>query len=144
MYDSLHRNLRLWSVTPNESSFGKIGHDESGSKQEFISFYNFLATVHLIFHFCYNIIQPEIAACFNDRFCHLKRHRFMVDGKARIFRMVDKCAVEIDNRRIESKFFIIRLAGAEGAAGGNDDLMAGFDCFLQNGFCFRGNGLFII
>lgn len=44
MYDSLHRNLRLWSVTPNESSFGKIGHDESGSKQEFISFYNFLAT----------------------------------------------------------------------------------------------------
>ncbi|MED3644114.1 hypothetical protein P5F75_12030 [Caldifermentibacillus hisashii] len=40
----MHRNLRLWSVISNESSFGKIGHDESGSKQEFISFYNFLAT----------------------------------------------------------------------------------------------------
>jgi len=68
----------------------------------------------------------------------------MIDAKARIFRMVDKSAVKIDNRRIESKFFIIRLAGAERAAGRDDDLMAGFDCFLQNGFCFRGDGLLII
>ncbi|MES9684875.1 hypothetical protein ABWK22_18645 [Gottfriedia acidiceleris] len=28
--------LRPWSVKPNESSFGKIGHGEQGSKHEFI------------------------------------------------------------------------------------------------------------
>jgi hypothetical protein len=29
----------------NESSFGKIGHDEEGIKQMLIGFYKFLATV---------------------------------------------------------------------------------------------------
>ena len=45
MYDSLYRNLRPRSVTPNESSFSKIGHVEQGSKQFLIEFYKVLATV---------------------------------------------------------------------------------------------------
>ena len=44
MYDSLYRNLRLWTVSSNESSFGKIGQVEARSKQDFIKFYKVLAT----------------------------------------------------------------------------------------------------
>ena len=44
MYDSLYRNLRLWTVISNESSFGKIGQVEARSKQDFIKFYKVLAT----------------------------------------------------------------------------------------------------
>jgi len=54
----LHPNLSPWSVIPNESSFGKIGHDEQGRLLEtiitsktchikcnvFITFYKFYAT----------------------------------------------------------------------------------------------------
>ena len=48
MYDSLYRNLRLWTVRSNESSFGKIGQVEARSKQDFIKFYKVLATVKKI------------------------------------------------------------------------------------------------
>jgi diacylglycerol kinase (ATP) len=34
----LHPNLRLWSVIPNWSSFGKTGHSEAGNKQDSIDF----------------------------------------------------------------------------------------------------------
>ena len=44
MYDSLYRNLRLWTVRSNESSFGQIGQVEARSKQDFIKFYKVLAT----------------------------------------------------------------------------------------------------
>ena len=35
MYHALYGNLRPWSVTQNESSLGKIGHDEWGMKQNY-------------------------------------------------------------------------------------------------------------
>jgi two-component system, NarL family, response regulator LiaR len=41
----LYPNLRLWSVLPNENSFGKIRYGEAGSKQLLIGFYRVLATV---------------------------------------------------------------------------------------------------
>ena len=46
--DTLVGNLRLWSVIPNESSFGKIGHIEKGMKHKslFITFYKFSVTVN--------------------------------------------------------------------------------------------------
>ena len=54
----MYPNLSPWSVIPNESSFGKIGHDEQGRLLEtiitcktchikcnvFITFYKFYAT----------------------------------------------------------------------------------------------------
>ena len=57
----MYPNLSPWSVIPNESSFGKIGHDEQGRLLEtiitcktchikcnvFITFYKFYATARL-------------------------------------------------------------------------------------------------
>ena len=43
MYHALYGNLRPWSVISNESSLGKIGHDEWGINKT-IEFYNVLAT----------------------------------------------------------------------------------------------------
>ncbi len=40
----MYPNLRLWTVRPNESSFGKIGQDEARNKHDFIGFYKVLAT----------------------------------------------------------------------------------------------------
>ena len=44
--DTLVRNLRLWSIITNESSFGKIGYEEVGMKRKvFLNFYKFSVTV---------------------------------------------------------------------------------------------------
>ena len=41
-------NLSLWSIMPNESSFGKIGYEEVGMKRKvFLNFYKFSVTVDL-------------------------------------------------------------------------------------------------
>ena len=64
MYDSLYRNLRLWTVISNESSFGKIGQVEARSKQDFIKFYKVLATVE---NMDFEQMKAQFLALLNEK-----------------------------------------------------------------------------
>ena len=79
----MHPNLSPWSVIPNESSFGKIGHDEQGRLLEtiitcktchikcnvFITFYKFYATGYYRLAYTYVKNQQDALDIVQEAIC---------------------------------------------------------------------------